>query len=181
MTTPALLALLGAAVLVFWVLGAYNRLVRLRNAITGAWQLVDEALARRGEAVLPLVAAVRPGLAGEGAALDALLTGQAQVAAAADSLRPRPVVADAALALARAEAVLAPASARVLALLDLQPELRAADAVAAPLAVLREVEPRLAFARQVFNEAVQAYNDAVRQWPTQAVARLVGFGTAGRL
>jgi len=127
------------------------------------------------------VTALRPGLAGEGAALDALLTGQAQVAAAADHLRPRPVVADAAQAVARAEALLAPASARVLALLDLHPELRADEAVAAQLAVLREVEPRLAFARQVFNEAVQAYNEAVRQWPTQAVARLVGFGTAGRL
>lgn len=181
MTTPTLLALLGGAVLVFWVLGAYNRLMRLRNAIGGAWQLVDEALARRGEAMLPLVAALRPGLEGEGAALDALLTGQAQVAAAADGLRPRPVVADAAQALARAEAVLAPASARVLALLDLHPELRSSEAVAALLAQLREIEPRLVFARQVFNEAVQAYNEAVRQWPTQAVARLYGFGTAGRL
>jgi LemA protein len=176
-----LIALAGAAVLVFWMLGAYNRMVGLRNAIGAAWQQLDEALVRRGEAVAPLVAALREGLVGEGAALDALLAGQAQVAAAADALRPRPVLAEPAQALVRAEALMGAASARVLALLDLQAELRALEAVAGPLATLREAEPRLAFARQVFNEAVQAYNEAVRQWPTRALARLYGFGTAGRL
>lgn len=180
--SPGLLgALAAAAVLVFWMLGAYNRLVALRNAIGTAWQQVDEALARRGEAVAPLVAALRDGLVGEGAALDALLAGQAQVAAAADALRPRPVLAEPAQALVRAEALMGAASARVLALLEMQAELRASAAVATPVATLREAEPRLAFARQVFNEAVQAYNEAVRQWPTQALARLYGFGTAGRL
>jgi LemA protein len=180
-STGTLVALLGVALLMFWMLGAYNRLVALRNVIGAAWQQVDEALARRGEAVAPLVAQLRDGLVGEGAALDALLSGQAQVTAAADALRPRPVLAEAAQALVRAEATMASASARVLALLDLHPELRSADTVAGPAAGLREVEPRLAFARQVFNAAVQAYNEAVRQWPTQALARLYGFGTAGRL
>ena len=52
----------------------------------------------------------------------------------------------------------------------------------APLVkALREAEPRLGFARQLFNEAVQAYNDAVRLFPTRLLARLFGFGTAGRL
>lgn len=170
-----------ALLLLFWMLGAYNRLVALRAAVVAAWQQVDDALARRGAAVAPLVGVLRDGLVGEGAALDALLSGHAQVAAAADALRPRPLRAEAALALQRAEAVLAPAVARVLALLDLHPALRADEAVAPQLAALREAEPRLAFARQLFNEAVQAYNDAVRQWPTRLLARLYGFGTAGRL
>lgn len=169
------------AILAFWMVGAYNRLVELRNAVAAAWQQVDEVLARRGEAVAPLVAALRDGLVGEGASLDALLSGQAQVAAAADALRGLPVRAESAHAVARAEAALASASARVLALLDLHPELRESPAAAVPAAALRDAEPRLVFARQVFNEAVQAYNEAVRQWPTRALARLYGFGTAGRL
>ena len=174
-------ALVVAALLVFWMVGAYNRLVALRNRVGSAWQQVDEVLQRRGEAVAPLVAALRDGLVGEGAALDALLSAQAQVAAAADGLRPRPMVADAAQALARAEALMAAASARVLALLDLQLELRRAAAVAPHAQALREAEPRLSFARQLFNDAVQGYNDAARQWPTRWLTRLYGFGTAGRL
>lgn len=181
MTGEQLTAIAIAAVLVFWMVGAYNRLVALRNRIGGAWKQVDEVLQRRGDAVAPLVAALRDGLVGEGAALDALLSAQAQVAAAADGLRPRPMVADASEAVVRAEALMAAASARVLALLDLQGELARDEAVAPHVQVLREAEPRLAFARQLFNEAVQAYNDAARQWPTRWLTRLYGFGTAGRL
>ncbi len=172
--------LLCTALLVFWMVGAYNRLVALRNQVSAAWQQVDEILQRRGAAVLPLVAALRDGLVGEGAALDALLAAQAQVAAAADAARPRPLVAEALQPVLRAEALMAAASARVMALLDLQAELRAADAVAPHAQALREAEPRLAFARQLFNDAVQAYNEAARQWPTRLLTRLYGFGTAAR-
>ena len=103
------------------------------------------------------------------------------MAAAADALRERPVQPEAAAALVRAEAAMASASARVLALLDLDPGLRDDAEVAPQVAALREAEPRLAFARQLFNEAVQAYNDAARQWPTRLLLRVYGFGTAGRL
>lgn len=169
------------AVGVFWTLGAYNRLVSLRNGIGQAWQTVNEALARRGDAVALLVTALRSPLASEAAALDALLTAQARAAAAAEALSARPVLAPQAEAMVRAEAAMASATARVLALLDLQPELTALDEVAQPAAALRDVEPRLVFARQLFNDAVQAYNEAVRQFPTRLLARLYGFGTAGRI
>lgn len=175
------LALVLAAVAVFWMLGAYNRLVVLRHAVGSAWHQVDAALTQRGEAVAPLVAALRDGLPGEGAALDALLSGQARVAAAADGMRPNPVRADAAEVLVQAESGMGSATARVLSLLDLQAGLLADPVVAAPAAVLREADPRLAFARQLFNDAVQTYNDAARQWPTRLLVRLYGFGTAGRL
>ena len=173
--------LAAAVVLLFWGVGAYNRLVGLRNAVGGAWLQLDEALQQRADVVPPLVAALREGLVGEGAALDALLTAQAQVAAAADALRPRPVRAEAASALVRAESLMVAASARVLALLDVHPELRDDPAVAPQALLLRQVEPRLVFRRQRFNAEVHAYNDAVRQWPTRLLARLYGFGTAGRL
>jgi LemA protein len=91
------------------------------------------------------------------------------------------MLADSTQALVLAEALMAAASARVLALLDLQAELRCTEAVAGPALALREAEPRLGFARQLFNDAVQAYNDAARQWPTRWLTRLYGFGTAGRL
>ena len=181
MNLPVVLLIGVVAVLVFWMVGAYNRLVGLRNGAGSAWQQVDEALNRRGDAVAPLVAALRQGLVGEGAALDALLAGQAQVAAAADALRPRPLRADLAGPLVRADGLMASASARVLALLDLHPDLAADPAVAEPATRLREAGPRLVFARQVFNESVQTYNDAVAMWPTRVLARVFGFDEAGRV
>lgn len=173
--------LVAAAVVAFWMVGAYNRLVALRNRIGKAWALVDEALRGRGEAVAALVSALRAPLAAEQGALDALLAAQAQVRAAADALGARPVLGALAGAVVAAETSMASASARVLALLDAQAALRAEPAVAPHAQALRDSVQRLAFARQIFNEAAQAYNDAVRQFPTRLLARLYGFGTAGRL
>jgi LemA protein len=181
MSHTQIAVLAAAAVLVFWMVGAYNRLVALRNAIGQAWQLVDEVLLKRGEAVLPLVAALRAPLAAEQGALDTLLAAQAQVRSAADALRARPVREALAAALVAAESAMASASSRVLALMEQQAELRHDPAVAPEAAVLRDSAARLAFARQLFNEAALAYNAAVNQFPTRLLTPMFGFGTAGRI
>jgi len=173
--------LAGGAVVVFWMLGAYNRLVRLRNAIGGAWQQVESLLRRREAAASALVAALRQPLADESVALDTWLTTQAQLGAAREALSARPVDGAAAEQLLRADVATAAAQARVLSLLDLQPALRDGEAVSPWLGELREAEARGGFARQLFNEAVADYNSAARQYPTRLLARLYGFGTAGRL
>jgi LemA protein len=181
MSGGQLAAIAVAAVLVFWMVGAYNRLVALRNGIVTAFAQVDEALQRRGAAVAPLVAALRGPLAAEQGALDALLAAHSRVAAAADALRDKPMMATLAAALAAAENALAPAASRVAALVEQQPALLAEAEVARALADWRAAEPRIGFARQLFNEAVATYNAAARQFPTRLLARLYGFGTAGRL
>jgi LemA protein len=173
--------LLGAAVIVFWMVGAYNRLVALRTRLGAAYGQVDELLQRRAGAVKALAAALRQPLAAESPALDALLAARSQVAAAADALRASPVGASQAAALASAEAVMASTTSRVLALVEQDPALAAHPDIAPPLATVREAPARLGFARQLYNEAAAAYNDAARQFPTRLLTRLYGFGTAGRL
>ncbi|HEY6133161.1 MAG TPA: LemA family protein, partial [Rubrivivax sp.] len=71
-----MLTLLGAAVLVFWMVGAYNRLVRLRNGIGAAWAQVDKQLNRRAQALPVLLAALREPMSAEGPALDAVAVAQ---------------------------------------------------------------------------------------------------------
>lgn len=173
--------LAGAAVLAFWLLGAHNRLVTLRNAIGGAWAQFDAPLQRRSGAIEPLVAALRALLPEERGTLEAVATAQSQVRAAADALRQRPALGRRAVALAQAEAALSAALARLQALVENHPQLHAHADVSPHVAVLGEAAPRLAFARQLFNDAAQAYNAAVAQFPTSVVARLFGFGAAGAL
>ncbi|MED5621604.1 LemA family protein [Ideonella sp. BN130291] len=175
-------ALITGAVLVFWMVGAYNRLVALRNAIGGAWAQVEEQLQRRRQALEAMVGALRPVLQEEPTALDALVGALLQVQAAADAVRARPVSASLVTVLVTAEQVLGNALARLLALLEHHPQLRdEMPEVAQGLQALQDAEPRLAFARQLFNDAAQAYNDAARQFPTRLLTQLYGFGTAGRL
>jgi LemA protein len=177
MSDTQLAVLAAGAVLVFWMLGAYNRLVELRNAIGAAWQLVDDVLKRRGEAIQQLVAGLREPLAAEHGALDTLVVAERQLRSAADALGARPLMAPRAAALVGAEAALAAAASRVL---SLQAQ-GAAGALAPHRAVLDEATARLAFVRQLFNDAVAAYNAAARQFPTRLLTRLYGFGTAGRI
>jgi LemA protein len=177
-----LAALLAGAVMVFWMVGAYNRLVALRNAIGAAWGQVDEQLQRRHGLLQSLLEALRMPLAEEAEALEAMQGALLQVQAAAEALRARPVAASPAAVLLTAEEVLGGALARLLALLEHHPALRDdMPEVAQPLQALRELEPRLAFARQLFNEAAVGYNEAARQFPTRLLTRMYGFGTAGHL
>jgi LemA protein len=181
MSTQQLLLLAAAALLVFWVLGAYNRLVALRNDIGAAWVQVDAPLQRRSKAITALVAALRPRLSDERGALDALSAAQTQVQGAADALRQGPALARRARALASAESILAAALARLLALLEQRPDMSLEAELAPHLDALHDAAPRLAFARQLFNDAVRAYNEAARQFPTRVLARVFGFGQAGVL
>jgi LemA protein len=176
-----LLLIAAAALLVFWMLGAHNRLVALRNEIIAAWAQVDEPLQRRGAALIALVQALRGHFSEEHGALDALHSAQAQVQAAADALRLRPALAPRAAVLTGAEAALQPALARVLALLEQRAGLATDDELAPHLAALRDTAQRMVFARQLFNDTVGRYNEAARQFPTRLVSSLFGFGVAGTL
>lgn len=181
MSTQQLLLVAGAALVVFWMLGAYNRLVALRQAIGTAWAQAEPVLRARASAVDALVETLRGPLADEAATLEAVRAAQTQLLPLADALQARPTQADRAAALARAEATLAAALTRLLSLIELHPGLRQDAAVAAPLATLDSALPRLAAARQLYNDAVRAFNEAATQFPARLVARLFGLGLAGPL
>ena len=169
------------AVLGLWMLGVYNRITALRAAILVAWAQVELALSARAQALSALLAAVAEPLTSETAAVDAVAAAQAQVLAATDALRRRPVAADTAAELSKADAVLAAVLVRLVALVEQQATLPALDAVREPLQALHELPPRLAFGRQMFNQAGAAYNAATQQFPTRLLASLFQFGQAGKL
>ncbi len=176
---PWLLA--AAALLMFWAVGAWNRLVGLRNDVAAAWARVDEALRARGQTGAPLLEALRGPLAAEQGALDALAAAQAAAQAAAAVLAARPLAPPAAAAWVAAEATLAAAATRVFALLDGAGG-AAHEPPLAPLAARwREHEQQAAFARRLYNSAAEAHDAALAQFPTSLLVRLFGFAPAGRL
>ncbi|MCA3250898.1 MAG: LemA family protein [Pseudomonadota bacterium] len=113
-----LAALVAGATLIFWAVGAYNRLVELRNAVAAAWGQVQEGLERRGRAAAPLAAALAGPLASEQRALDTWLADHAAAERAAATLAARPLDAARAAAWQAAEATLAASASRVFALMD---------------------------------------------------------------
>ncbi len=168
-------------VTVFWMVGAYNRLMRLRNEIGASWAQIEPLLQRRDSALAALITALREPLADESGALDALAQAQGQVRSATEAVRLKPASDAAVRPLAATLAPWASSVSRVLALVEQRPDVQHAETVVPCLAALREVDAGWPFARQRFNEAVEAYNDAARQWPTRMLARLFSFEAATTL
>lgn len=180
MSWPLLIGLV-AALLLFWGIGAYNRLMRLRNAIGDAFAQLDKHLGERAAVCAALLAELRPLLQSEQATFDTLDSAQADAQQAAMAARSRPYAGDPVASLAVAGAVHAAALTRLMSLLEHQPELRAQAGIDAMVDELKLIERQRAFARQVFNQAVGQYNEAQAQFPTRILASLYGFREARSL
>jgi LemA protein len=172
---PWLLKIGLAAMLLFWVVGAYNRLTRLRGAIGNAWMQIDELLARRSMLVQALADALREPLADENVTLDALTQAEARQRQAALAVRARPSQAPVLMNWVLAEAELASPLARLQALLEQRHELHANEEIAPLRAQLAELAPRLVYARQLFSDAARTYSEALAEIPTRWVAQLFGM------
>ena len=170
-----------ALALLFWVVGAYNRLMAQRNDITQAWARLHDTLRERATAVAPLVNALREPMAAEQGALDALVAAHSEAVRSATEMAARPVDPTRAQAWVSTESALASAASRVLALLEQHSALRSEEPVAGQVAAWQQAQERLPFARQAFNEGAAAYNDAVALFPTSLLARGFGFGPTGSL
>jgi LemA protein len=181
LSTSTIVALVAGALLVFWALGAYNRLIELRNAAADAWGQADEVLRQRAQALEELVDALRVPLAAEGVALDTLHSAREQVVRASTAMAARPLLAANATAWVEAETRLNAAAARVFALLETAGEAAGQEPVAAAVARWRDAAQRLPYARQRFNDAAARYDAAAQVFPTSLLVRLYGFAPAGRV
>ena len=175
MSTTQIVALVIAAVLAFWGVGAYNRLVRLRSEIVRRFAPVEAQFRQRHALLLQLLEALAPVLQNAAPRLDALRAACQQVEAACAHAKQRPGAVGAITSLRLADEILAEARARLpvqvvagLDLTELNAQLGASDAT-------------LAFARGQFDTAVMEYNHAVKQFPTVLLVGLFGFRSAGTL
>lgn len=170
-----------AALLVFWAVGAYNRLMRLRSAIPRKFAALDEQFALRHALMQDLIDALAPAMATlpeEAQALAALQAAATQAQAARAHAKAHPGAADALQSLRLAENSLLQTQARLVSGMGGGAELATENGQSSQLAAL---EPALRFAQSRFNDAVMEYNHAVHQFPTSLLAGLFGFRAAGAL
>jgi LemA protein len=169
------------AVLAFWAVGAYNRLVSLRNDISRAFAPVEAQIRHRHQLLEQWVQTLRPLLDHDMQALDAVLAACGQLQTACDVVRSRPSAARPMAGLRLAEETLADARNRLKNQLPARPEMLAGVNFAVLGDELAGADNTLGFARRQFNEATQSYNDAMDQFPTWVIAGLFGFRGAGTL
>jgi LemA protein len=169
------------ALLLFWAVGAYNRLVRLRNEITNAFAQIDIQLKRRHDLIPNLVEVSRKYLEHERETLERVTAARAQVMAATDMVKSHPNQSGPIKSLSMAEGVLANAMGRFQAVVEAYPELKADQSLRELSEELTHTENKVAFSRQLFNDITLDYNNAAHQFPANLVANLFGFRTAAML
>lgn len=154
------------AVVAILVVFLYNRLVQLRNRVDNSWSQVDVQLKRRYDLIPNVVETVKGYASHERETLEAVVEAR-NAAQAAQGPEEQ----------ARAENMLTDALRRLFALAEAYPELRAAPNFADLQTQLAETENRIAVARQIYNDSVLTYNNAVQTVPTNLVAGMTGFET----
>ena len=164
------------ALLVFWAIGAYNRLVRLKNMIANAFGQVDVHLKHRYELIPLLVDAAKTYMSHEDATLEAVTLARNHARHASDAVRSRPSSAKAVTRLSVTEAALNGALGRLRVLAESYPELQADATIKGLAKALTSTDNKMAFARQAYNDAVHGYNLAQGEFPAVVLARLFGFG-----
>ena len=175
MASQTLVIIVVSALLVFWAVGAYNRLVRLKNTIANAFGQIDVQLKRRYDLIPNLVEAAKKYLQHERDTLEAVTNARNHARTASDAVRSRPANAAAVLTLSAAEQALSGALGGFFALAEAYPELKADQTVRDLSEELASTENKVAFSRQAYNDAVLDYNNAQSQFPALLVARLFGF------
>jgi len=159
------LIIVGVVVLLGAILvGMYNKLVRFRNRCENAWAQVDVQLKKRHDLIPNLVEAVKGYAAHERETFDEVTNARA---AAQQAQGPE--------AQGAAEGILSAALGRLFAVAEAYPVLRATENFQQLQAQLTEVESQIAVSRQVYNDTVLTYENALETVPTSIIAGMFNF------
>ena len=168
-------------VVIGWTVSLYNGLVVLRNRYKNAYSQIDVQLRRRYDLIPNLVETAKGYMAHERETLESVTLARNQAAGAAAALAKAPGEAGATKAFAAAEAGLAGVLARLMAVVEKYPELKADAQMGRVSEELSSTENRIAFARQHYNDEVTAYNTRRELFPTSIVAGAFNFAPAALL
>jgi LemA protein len=177
-STIILLSLIGGfALLVFWSIGAYNRLVSLSESTESQWANVQSAYQRRADLIPNLIATVKGYADFEQETLKGVIEARSKATSVqvnADDLTPERIAA-----FQKAQGELKGALSRLLVTVERYPDLKANQNFLALQSQLEGTENRINVERDRFNEQVRGFNSAVKRIPTSIIASIGGFESRG--
>ena len=159
-----IIVLVIVVLIVLWVMGAYNKLVVLRNRVKDQWSQVDVVLKRRADLIPNLVETVKGYASHEKDTLDAVITARNK---AVSATTPEDEM--------QANGELSHALNRLLAIAESYPELKANTNFLELQKELKETEDKITYARQFYNDTVLAYQNKKETFPSNIVAGMFNF------
>lgn len=163
MTLIIVLAIL--AVLVIWVIGVQNRLVKSDELCNNALKQINVQQISRYDALKALVKLTREYASYEADTLEKIIKERKIVAS------PNPTAAD----INANEEALAAIGAKLIAVAEAYPDLKASANYQQTMKDIKDYEENVRLSRMTFNDTVTRYNQQVRMFPTSIVAGILGF------
>ncbi len=151
-------------VLIVLVVGLYNSLVNLRNRVDNAWSQIDVQLQMRRDLIPNLVETVKGYASHESKTFEA-------VTAARNAAMGATGVAE----VAAAENALTSTLRSLFAVAEAYPDLKANTNFIQLQEKLGNLEEKIAYARQFYNDTVMIFNTKIQQFPAVLIAGMFGF------
>ena len=148
------------ALLLIWVIATYNKLVKLRNRVQDQESQIDVLLKKRNDLIPNIVETVKGYAEHEKETLAAVV--DARNKAAYEGVK-----AD--------DNQMKNALSRLFALGESYPELKADAGFESLRANLKDVEDKITFARQFYNDTVLIYKNKIETFPSVIIAKIFGF------
>jgi LemA protein len=159
-------------------MGAYNRLVALRNRFKNAFSQIDVQLKRRYDLIPNLVETAKGYLQHERGTLEAVIAARNAASSASTRAAANPGNPAAMKELMAAESSLSGSLGRLFALSEAYPDLKANTTMNGLMEELTSTENKVSFSRQAYNDAVMTYNTARESFPSNIIAGMFHFDPA---
>ncbi len=163
MTLAIILAVL--AVLVVWIIGVQNRLVKSDELCNNALKQINVQQISRFDALKALIKLTREYASYEADTLEKIVKERKIVSS------PNPTAAD----INANEEALAAIGAKLIAVAEAYPDLKASANYQQTMKDIKDYEENVRLSRMTFNDTVTRFNQQVRVFPTSLVAGILGF------
>ena len=157
-------AILVVVVIVGWLIGIYNSLVRLKNNIKKAWSNIDVLLKQRHDELTKLMNSVKGYMKHEKEVLT-------KVTEARTAFMNAQSVGDK----AKADNMMTSTLKSLFAVAENYPELKADRSFTQFQSRISEIEDDIADRREFYNDSVNTFNIRIEQIPDMFVARMLGY------
>ena len=154
-------------VLLLWVIGLYNGLIRLRNRTTEAWSDIDVQLKRRQDLIPNVVNSVKGYMEHEKSLLENITKARSQAMDAQKGGNTEQ--------LAKAENELGGMLGKLQIAVEAYPDLKANQNVAQLMDELSDTENKIQASRRFYNGQVRDFNIKVETFPNNLIAGMLRF------
>ncbi len=151
-------------ILILWAVSAYNRLVAFSVRVDNGWSQIDVQLKKRFDLIPNLVETVKGYAAHEKSTFEEVTRWRS---AAMSSKTPEEVVKN--------NEGLSRAIVNLFATAERYPDLKANQNFLDLQRQLQEIESKIAFARQFYNDTAMKYNEYTLRFPSSIVASMFHF------